>query len=187
MSSFRLTQFKVLVLGFSHVCGLSNSIEQVSLSDSFNVDGVKPLFRAIGGRLAGDIMSEDNFVVELLSLIFVFLVCGGNDLSDPTVSALDVATNIFDVVKWLHKTHHVMFIAVSKLFWRFAKPDPAKGRPLSPEANNAKVAEVKSILEVILFTDYSVLKVSMIWSNMESFLTLGRGDQRRDHSLLYRC
>ena len=162
----------MLVLGSSHVRRLSNSFEQVSLSGSFNIDGVKPFFRGIGGRLARDIMSEDDFVVELLKPDFCFLVCGGNDLSDPTVSALEVANNIFDVVEWLHKTHHVTFIAVSQLFWRFAKPDPSKGRPLSPEVYNAKVAEVNSILEVSLLAGYSMLwRNKGLFANPSDFLT----------------
>ena len=91
---------------------------------------------------------------------------------DPTVSALDVANTIFDVVEWLHKTHHVTFIAVSQLFWRFAKPDPSKGRPLSPEVYNAKVAEGNSILEVILLIEYSVLwRNKGLFANPSDFLT----------------
>ena len=94
---------RTLVLGDSHIRRLHNFMSETPDAYSHNVFldmalGERLDFHGMGGRTAQGICDHDMEWVRWYAPHVVFLMVGGKDLTSPNLSALDVASSIWQSI-----------------------------------------------------------------------------------------
>ena len=109
---------RTLVLGDSHIRRLHDFMSETPDAYSHNVFldmalGERLDFHGMGGRTVQGIFDHDMEWVRWYAPHVVFLMVGGNDLTNPNLSALDVASSIHDLAKHLIDSEgsYVVFVA----------------------------------------------------------------------------
>ena len=106
---------RTLVLGDSHVhTFISETPDAYSHNVFLDMALCERLdFHGMGGRTAQSIFDHNMEWVRWYAPHVVFLMVGGNDLTDPTLSALEVASRIQDLTKYLVDSEgcYLVFVA----------------------------------------------------------------------------
>ena len=99
-------------------------------------------FHGKGGITTQGIFDHDMEWVRWYAPHVVFLMVGGNDLTDPTLSALDVASRIHDLAKYLVDSEGCYVVFVASITGRTSYPNL---NPSYPE----KVGDCNKYLRVL--------------------------------------
>ena len=123
---------RTLVLGDSYVRRLHTSMSETPDAYSNRVFLDTALderldFHGTGGRTTKGICDYDQEWGRWYSPHVIFLMVGGNDLIDPNLSALDVASRIHNLAKSLVETEGCYFVFVASITDRTSYPylDPS--------------------------------------------------------------
>lgn len=134
---------RILVLGHSFIWRLKRFMTNSTLpcvEPDFALPPSTLLrFHGVGGRTVPALRRHDLSVVAAFNPTIIVLEIGSNDLCDPNLTVLTLATNILHLINLLHFRFYVLHIIVGEILPRVKTP------PYCPNYN-ARVAHLNHTL-----------------------------------------